>query len=116
MGEFFEKFVTRDTSGAAKPPKITKDDLRLRFEKWYKEHYGINVLRFEKWYKEHHGINVPLGKELYDFMDARCGHHVKGAWSGYYLNVNADVADVDSDSDDDVVLVKVVQGHGTVHN
>ena len=84
---FFKEFVTRDTSGAAKPPKITKKDLYIRFENWYKQHYGHNV---------------PHGREIYDFMDANCGHHVKSAWSGFYLNtVNAeDDGDGDGDGDD----------------
>jgi P4 family phage/plasmid primase-like protien len=74
MTAFFNAYVVRDTSGAKKPPYITKSSLNERFALWFKGHYGQNV---------------PRGVEIYEYMDSRCGHHVSGnggKWVGYYLS------------------------------
>lgn len=83
MAAFFKEFVVRDRSGSLKPPKIGKKILRARFESWF---------------KEHHGISVPNGQEIYDFMDARCGNHVNGAWKGFYFKLENDAEDDDDEN------------------
>ena len=36
--------------------------------------------QFTLWFKQHHGRNEPKGKDLFDYMDKRCGHAVDKRW------------------------------------
>ena len=76
MSEFFKGHVIRDTS--ARQSSIKKKDLSEIFKVWY---------------ISHRGRNPPPGKELFDFMDVRCGKNIKGSWKGF--RVLYDEGDVD---------------------
>ena len=76
MSEFFKAHVVRDTS--ARPLSIKKSDLSEVFKIWY---------------IRNRGRNPPPGKELFDFMDERCGKNIKGSWKGFRLLWNEGDAD-----------------------
>ena len=76
MSAFFKAHVIRDTS--PRPASIKKGELSDVFKIWFIQNYGRGQ---------------PTGKELYDFMDHRCGKNVKGAWKGFRVLWNEGDAD-----------------------
>ena len=41
---------------------------------------------FKIWYTQHYGPKLPQGKDVYDYIDLRCGLHIQGkGWPGYRL-------------------------------
>ena len=40
---------------------------------------------FKIWFIQHHGKNIPKGRELFQFMDGKCGKFYNGGWQNHSL-------------------------------